>query len=374
MSGIERILIVGASTRAAAFSARRGGLRPICLDQFADADLALVGDASRFEADEDVETLASSALQDCDAWLYTGSIEARPSLVDRLTRVAPLLGNGPQVLRRVRDPWAVSQALVDAGLPALSLRKPTEAGGPLVGWLRKSRSTAGGTGVSWAGESSFDPHDDADLQRYIEGPTFSALFLAAGGRSRLVGLARQFHGIAGAPFLYKGGIAPITLGPRTEGLVRRIGEVLAAEFRLVGLFGADFVLNDDRPWLLEVNPRYTASVELFELAARQSLLRDHLCACVAGEIDHETTPIGPGPFVGKRVVYARCRLEFPAVEIPRWSDLQPFVVPAIADVPHPGTVIEAGEPILTVLASADSPDECLARLDGAERDWMRRLA
>ncbi len=374
MPRIERILIVGASTRAAAFSARRAGLRPACLDQFADADLSLLCGASRFDPGAVDDRVASSALQGCDAWLYTGSIETRPDLVDRLALAAPLLGNGPEVLRKVRDPWAVSQALRKAGLPTPALRRPSDAGGSLVGWLRKSRSGAGGTGVYWAGEPGVGREGQADLQRFIEGPTFSALFVAAGGRSRLLGLARQFHGIRGAPFLYRGGIAPWTLGTSIEGLVRRIGEVLADEFRPVGLFGVDFVLNYDRPWLLEVNPRYTASVELFELTVRRALLRDHLRACLAGEIDPEAPLIGPGPYVGKRILYASRRLEFPAVEIPRWSDDMPFAIPAIADVPHACTVIEAGGPILTVWASADSPDECLARLDRAEREWLRRLA
>jgi predicted ATP-grasp superfamily ATP-dependent carboligase len=375
MPRIDHILIVGASTRAAAFSAMRAGLRPACLDQFADADLALLCDASRFDPDGDAG-LAASALHRCDAWLYTGSIETRPGLVDRLARVAPLLGNGPEVFRRVRDPWAVSEALRNAGLPALDLKQSADDGGSLAGWLRKSRRTAGGMGVSWANEPSLG--GEADLQRHVEGPTFSALFLAAAGRSRLVGVARQFHGIVGVPFLYRGGIAPVTLDARVDEILRRIGEVLAAEFRLVGLFGVDFVLNDDRPWLLEVNPRYTASVELFELAARRALLREHLRACLAGEIEPETEPeigpIRPGPLVGKRVLYASRRLEFPAVEIPRWSDREPFAISAIADVPHPGTVIEAGEPILTVLATADSQEDCLVRLDGAERDWLGRLA
>ena len=49
----EHLLILGASVRAAAFSALRAGLRPWCVDLFADLDLrancpALVIDASRY--------------------------------------------------------------------------------------------------------------------------------------------------------------------------------------------------------------------------------------------------------------------------------------------------------------------------------------
>ncbi len=36
----ERLLIVGASARAAAFSAMRAGFQPLCADRFADVDLS----------------------------------------------------------------------------------------------------------------------------------------------------------------------------------------------------------------------------------------------------------------------------------------------------------------------------------------------
>ena len=44
----------------------------------------------------------------------------------------------------------------------------------------------------------------------------------------------------------------------------KLGTVLAQAFRLVGLFGVDGVLDAERFWPVEVNPRYTASVEVLE--------------------------------------------------------------------------------------------------------------
>ena len=42
--------------------------------------------------------------------------------------------------------------------------------------------------------------------------------------------------------------------------------MLADRFELSGLFGVDFILDGDQVWTLEVNPRYTASVEIVERA------------------------------------------------------------------------------------------------------------
>ena len=43
-------------------------------------------------------------------------------------------------------------------------------------------------------------------------------------------------------------------------------------FGLAGWFGVDFILRDGIPWPVEINPRYTASVEIHELASGRSLL------------------------------------------------------------------------------------------------------
>jgi len=145
---------------------------------------------------------------------------------------------------------------------------------------------------------------------------------------------------------------------------------LARRFALVGLLGVDFVLADGRPWVVEVNPRYTASVELFEYASRRPLMRDHVRACVDREVEAEE--IRGGEAVGKRVIYAGRRLTFPEIAPPSIED--DFLTPDFADVPHPGAVIEAGEPVLTVLARAETPEECVARLDRAEAAWVDRLA
>jgi len=366
------ILIVGASARAAAFSAARAGFRPRCLDLFADADLAALCPAARFDPDHDrdahdLERLAAAS--GCDAWLYVGSMEARPDLVERISRVVPLLGVGADVLRQIRDPWVVADVLRGHGLATPALRRVAD-GTPTVGhWLAKSTATAGGLGA----RRGDDPGDvpSTHFQEFIAGPTFSGLFVAAGGRARLVGTARQFPGVPGAPFLYRGGVAPWPVSERATSELRRVGEALAARFGLIGLFGVDFVLADDRPWVLEVNPRYTASVELFEYVYRRAIMRDHVRACVEGDVGVEAGSGGSGVAAGKRVVYARRRLTFPAIAPPPLGD--GFRAPSFADVPRAGATIEAGGPVLTVLARARTPEACLARLDRMEAAWVERL-
>src|SRR5262245_48368054 len=114
----QPVLIVGASTRAAAQSALRAGLVPICADLFAGLDLPAC--ARVLEVPDYPQGLAAAAAQvpDCP-WMYTGGMENHPELVARISKSRRLWGNGPEVVRRVRDPWLLGEMLAQAGLPAL---------------------------------------------------------------------------------------------------------------------------------------------------------------------------------------------------------------------------------------------------------------
>ena len=120
------------------------------------------------------------------------------------------------------------------------------------------------------------------FQRFIEGPSFSAIYAAVEGRAELLGVTRQLVGTTGSPFAYRGSIGPISLSSRPTGMLSELGWVLASSFPLIGLFGVDFILRDDDIWPVEVNPRYTASVEVLELALGRSLLAEHLAPGACG--------------------------------------------------------------------------------------------
>ena len=157
-----------------------------------------------------------------------------------------------------------------------------------------------------------------------------------------------------------------------------VGNVLCSAFRLVGLFGVDYIQHDDEPWLVEVNPRYTGSVEIFELATHRALLTEHLLACGMdpAELPPTRNPQTLSPedwVVGKAILYARQNLIAPEIEIddPECRDL--FSVPARADIPWPGTAIAAGEPVMTLFTTGHDVQECADRLAEQESSWQNRL-
>ena len=57
--------------------------------------------------------------------MYTGALENHPGLLKKLAAQRPLYGNAADVVRRVRDPFAVARVLTEAGFPRWPFVRPT---------------------------------------------------------------------------------------------------------------------------------------------------------------------------------------------------------------------------------------------------------
>jgi len=380
MKTTETILIIGASARAAAFSALRAGLNPRCLDYFADRDLEALCTVDRVESKAGVAGLERLALDLPQApWLYTGPLENHPDRVERISGTHRLYGNPAETLHGARDPVRLVEVLRRQGLPYLETR-PDVQGLPRDGtWLVKPIASAGGRLVQHLDHATVPLAEPSYLQQFLDGPSYSALFLAPQhGNAELVGATRQLLGTSGSPFVYRGNIGPSLVSASLMSRLRQVGNVLCSAFGLVGLFGIDYILHGDEPWTVEINPRYTASVEIFELAMRRALLIEHLRACgmVLAKSDLPEKPKAPStraPVIGKAILYAQRNLVAPEIEIedPRSRGL--FSVPALADVPWPGTAIAAGEPIMTLFTTGQDVQESEVLLAEQESFWQNRL-
>jgi predicted ATP-grasp superfamily ATP-dependent carboligase len=379
----SNLLIFGASARAAAFSALRARFRPGCADLFADADLAARCPVVAIAPDQYPDGfLAVARTAPAVPWIYTGGLENRPGLVRRLARTRPLWGNGPDVLARCRDPHFVFSLLQRADLLCPRVLRSGDKLPPHGQWLIKPLRGAGGVGIRvWSEEAAEKSltrsagHPVAVspghyFQEFIDGEPFSAVFVGEPENAELLGVSRQLVGVPwlhAAPFQYCGSVAV----PPEPALVRelqRLGGVLAAGCGLRGLFGVDFILRDGRCWPVEINPRYTASVEVIEHALGIAALAYHQRAFDASAPAPPAHPPARG-VIGKAYLFAARDLVFPA-EGP-WLEAirNPTAgLPAFADVPPAGQAIPAGRPVFAFFAETESVPSCLARLQAeAER-------
>jgi predicted ATP-grasp superfamily ATP-dependent carboligase len=368
------LLLVGSSIRAAVFSARRADLQPWGADLFGDADLALAGRSFRHIADYR-EVPALSGKGPPGPWMYTGALENRPGLVEKIARLRPLWGNSAGVLRQVRDPLAVYKMLTAANVPC-----PRIGGDHSAHWLQKPMAGAGGKGISpWNGSKIRRGHY---LQELIEGEPCAAVYVADGGRAEFLGVTVQMVGqswLHAGPFQYCGSIGPLRLEAELQQAFLRLGNALAAGFSLQGLFGVDCIVRDNIPWPVEVNPRYTASTEVLELATRTSVLMKHALVFDPSFSPCDSRPenaSGTPTIIGKAILFARAALTFPQ-EGP-WSNALTkktdfWAMPALADIPTPGHPIAAQQPILTLFARDDSIAACKIQLQQLAADLDRLL-
>jgi predicted ATP-grasp superfamily ATP-dependent carboligase len=141
------------------------------------------------------------------------------------------------------------------------------------------------------------------------------------------------------------------LFPRQEHLVQSavsLATAVTAEFGLLGLNGLDFIARDGVPYPIEVNPRFSASMELIERAYRLSLFELQVRACRG--ILPVTLPPCAG-VEGKAIVFARRDVVLGQTR--SWLKAGSF-----ADIPHPGERIRQGHPICTVFARGTDALSC----------------
>jgi predicted ATP-grasp superfamily ATP-dependent carboligase len=367
----DRLLLLGASTRAAAFSALRAGLQPWCADLFADVDLVARCPVVRIDSRKyphgflDVEPPQAGI-----PWMYTGALENRPTIIGQLARRLPLWGNRPPALRRARSPQFVAGVLRRAGLPHPRVQWPTAGELSAGRWLVKPLASGGGSQIRvWGGgDSSELGRKGAYCQEFLAGESCAAVYVGDGRQAVLLGATTQLVGQAwlhAPPFHYCGSVGPPALDASSIQGLELLGNVLAAECRLRGLFGIDCILREGVPYPVEINPRYTASVEVLEYAKGIRALALHR-RVFDPFVPVEMPAAGcPAPTIGKAILFARERLDFPAdgpwmptVRSPESVD----VLPAFADIPRAGEDIRAGRPILTMFAAADTVALCLEQL------------
>ncbi len=280
-SPAKPLIILGASARAAAQWALRQGFAPWCIDLFADRDLRAIAEVRQCPADQYPHAMIDMLDEAPVApVLLTGRMEEYPDVVEAIAARRPLLHATPRQIGRVRGP----------------------------GFLR----------LPDTGETI--TKRDGAVQPFIRGRSVSAVIMDG----KVVGVTEQIvNGMQ-----YVGSMGPIDVDH--EQLI-----LIIERCDLPGLYGIDMIEDAHGDLFpVEINPRFTASVEIHNRSA--------------------------GCMHGKLIVFAREDLVAPDL-----YDL--YDRDEVADVPEVGETIRAGQPVCTVFAAAGDRDACLARLHELEQ-------
>jgi predicted ATP-grasp superfamily ATP-dependent carboligase len=330
---VQSILLCGASVRSLAESCMSVGLRPLCVDFFADHDLkrSLQKGRGRFvtrlNSFEEIPQAIRPIRRNVPV-VWTGGLENYPDVLRTLAGDRPVIGASVDAVEAVRNPlnlanW-VSRSdmqvppMVFGSIPELNTR-----------WLQKSISSSGGLGVHWmargsptqrnhcgSGNSGFSGSviptqagiqcRDLDfrprvcgndelpesqvltshyLQEFIDGVPLSATFVSGPDGVRHIGTSLQLVGwpsLGASDFLFCGNLGPIRPPAWMSQQLLAAATSIVKQSGLRGVFGLDFILKERVLWLLEVNPRLTASHVIYDQTSadrlRKPLIVEHLNA------------------------------------------------------------------------------------------------
>ena len=434
----SRIIVASASARALAASSLRAGRAVSTIDLFADADTAAICRQSNRHLRSDQAPNFAWQCESMDQILErVEQLLADPDFQDHSGSPTFLLGGGLE--NSFRDHAASHKLIEQCASTAFSetgrwqhvndfclgssVRFPSttrklNAHQAKERWLVKTDFSSGGLGVQFA-QPNTTLESDQYFQKHIDGLSISACYVAASvvdGEEfpdvEMLGICEPVSSSGleangrppnqSFPFQYAGSIGPINLSRFADPILaefKRVGILVANRFGLCGVFGIDFILEQDRLWLLEINPRITASAELIEYAAREtmpdfSIVQLHLDA-LSPERDEEFSLFEAcqranthDRIYANRIVYrhheatrtlrmTRLHIEGLKKQFTHFTgecDQSPELGAAfITDLPEPKTEIAAGHPILTLHVSADSQSEAGQALARAFRKLERLL-
>ncbi len=351
MSALHRpVLIVSASGRAMAASATRAGIPVVVLDLFDDLDTRAIALASRACANARGGFSRGKLLAAVKELMPVGGyhacvvgsgLEGRPALLRALTKELPYAGNTPPCVQAVKEPRRFFPLLDELAIPHPEVRfSVPSAAQP---WLSKRIGGAGGGHVRRASKG-WPASEKRYFQRYQAGRVMSVLFLANAQRASLVGFSEQWPEALSVhrEFAYGGAASvqdvPDAIRANVESMVERL--VRATGVR--GLNGLDFLLHGDQPYVIELNPRPTATIDLHDERVSGGLLQAHLDAC-QGNLPRALLPARKSR--AHAVLWAPDT--FRVDEGTRWPEW-------VTDVPLPGSVILARGPICSIHAVEDS--------------------
>ena len=187
------------------------------------------------------------------------------------------------------------------------------------------------------------------IQEYLEGIPVSCTTISNGNDCEVISINRQIIGeqVLNAPkkFMYCGNIVPAGLSKRNNELISEISKTLANKLGLRGINGFDFVLKDDFPYLMEINPRIPGSFRASELVLNLNLLDLHVKSFdpnMWNQVKYQVKTATPKGFATKMIMFAP--KEITTDMLTKINDLE-----FIYDKTEPIKNVAKFEPLCTVL-------------------------
>lgn len=369
------VYVVGASGRSAAESVRQAGFRAVVVDLYADRDSGEACDVLQIESFPDSIVAQLNALES-GIILLAGGMENRLDLVAALGQYHRVLGPNVDQIKRFRDiehlMWSIHQSTRSGVLQFPETVYSHSEANTESKWLCKSYFGCGGFHIERLTNDRSKMLNDGNyyFQQEVAGRSVGTVFLCDQSKVQLLGataaLSSAMHeSLTGRqpalpPMAYRGSYGTIELTSLVQDAMCHWAYLLTRDLDFTGIIQADWIVTDNTAWLLEINPRWTASMEIIEWSHGCNLFS--IQANLDGELKPMLTePIAipnrpaPAKTLYKAIQYANSPFvvseeesnamfarKFNRLETKNFSGSNHA---GWSDIPTAGTSIETGQPI-----------------------------
>lgn len=377
---MQNILIIGFDTRNIVCSAHRAGYKVCSIDAFHDLDLQECAYASALlecRTAKELHQLGSSRIKaqmaafglDFDALVLGSGLE----VLDQNSFSCTVLASGPDNIRKASNKKYLSKRLEALGIfhphcyspdeiDAIEypvIVKPASGGGGIFNRIARSKKELLSIREELFRLDTGLTDQALIIQDFLEGTPASVSLLSTRDEAISVAVNEQLIGIpwlSRLPFAYCGNITPFKTGQAEE--MKALAEELVLEFKLLGSNGVDFLVTENGPVVLEINPRFQGSLDTVEKAMNINLFEAHV-GCFKGDL-----PDKPNAkcFASRGIIY---------------SDRELFIDRKLmdvilrekgADIPLHGTNIEPDWPLTSLFSCAPTREGAVLSLErGAKR-------
>ncbi len=328
----EKVLLVGNNIRNVAESAKKAGYEVYAITKFIDSDLILYCERV-YEICDDLKRFVDELAERLNAKVVLGSG------YECLKVKADVLGCDPKECEKVVDKLKFYKTLERAGIPHPEILSGNEN----VKAILKPRIGGGGEEIRfYNGKKS----KGFIIQRYIDGIPCSVSLIASSKEITPIScnlILAGWNEMNANGFRYSGNITPFAIDSETRRELERIAVETVELFDLHGSIGVDFVLAD-KPYVLEINPRFQGSLDSIEWSCDVNIFKLHVMGCEGKRVEKPKIK----RFAIRAILFANER-----TVIKRELTGNAF----FADVPMAGAIYERGDPIVSILASGYSEED-----------------
>lgn len=372
------VLVVGFNARPIAVSAKKLGLNVLVVDYWGDVDLYKYADevliVSELTKETNLERRYTSLFLELaqkltekhqiDFILVGSGFDDQPQIWEKLNKLAPIIGNNPKTLKNSRDKIKIFGEAKKLGIPcpdSIIVKDEDNAkeaaksiGLPVI--IRPTRG-GGGQGINLAKNinevekifQQLSKYRKIMIQEYVRGIDASCSLLSTGKSALAISVNEQLIGISslGAKdFIYCGNVVPLTAKENICDKIRTGSEVLSKLLNLKGSNGIDFVIHENEPYLMEINPRFQGTLECVQMVTGLNMVEAHIKA-YQGILPKKIPSQGCAV---KKILFAKYDFLMPEITIPE-----------VFDITKPGTIVKKGMPICTVQILENTKSKALSK-------------